>query len=401
MKFCMECGTQLPQRARFCSNCGLQLTDEPAVVWAPASDEDVPELHEPPVPAAPPEQHFESTLPPPPIATPVVEREREPVAESEREPDRFVARAPEPEIPPPVPHVREPYAREPFAASWVLPWEEENRDDLVPPPAAAYAPETEDVEAVPTPVSPYADEPPHDPDAPPPMPLSDDLRAFLRDDHPPPYGDGIEIPNAPPEAPAPPPPPGRQNWIMRHKLVAATTAVVSAVIIAAALNSASDTPSRTQSPFATQSPSSAQSPSAASPGVQGSAPPGAADQVVGIGNGATINGLSATVTSAIFQQSIDEMHLDGYILADVAYANSSGQSKPFNSLDWKIRPSTGTATASESIGADGYLTSGDIADGGSVTGRLAFKVGAQKGEFQIIWKPDAVDPGRGIWTVTI
>ena len=71
MKFCMECGTELPQRAKFCSNCGLQLTDEPAVTWAEDPDDDVPELHEPPVPAAPPEQHF--APPEPPAPAPVIE----------------------------------------------------------------------------------------------------------------------------------------------------------------------------------------------------------------------------------------------------------------------------------------------------------------------------------------
>lgn len=392
MKYCMECGTQLPQRAKFCSSCGLSQSGDAPVVW---SDEAaVPELHEPPVPAppmSPPVTPQIAALPPEPRSEPAFDDVRDDDLGAEPEP---FAPPPPPSFvdPPPVPvasHAfREPFSSptdEPLAATSVLPWEQEGRDDLVPPPASAYPDEDAPIDLEPPPTA------------------AASLAAYVDEQRPPSFwGDGFETPNEPPQFVSEPPPFAseppmqpvkRQNWIMRHKLVAATTAVVSAVIIAAAVNSTGD-PGTATSP--TPSASVAQT-----PGLQPSVAPGSADQQVAIGQSATVGGVSATVTAANFQQSLDETRADGYLVVDVTYANMSGQAKQFNSLDWKARSPTGNTIGSEQVGTDGQLTSGELTDGGTVAGKVTFKVGAEKGDFKVIWKPDAVDPARGVWTTPV
>ncbi len=399
MKYCMECGTELPQRANFCSNCGLQLTGQAAVSWDDEDDqlpEHVPELHTPPVPARPIEPAASPPPPTPPVAPVAAAPLPEPDADSDplRDPpapptfESIAPVAPRSSGPPvPVaPHAfREPYVHgqeetpatdEPVSLSSALPWETEDRDDLVPPPASAYA----DADA-------SVDEPPPDLDQPPRGPVPP-FESYVVEEPAPPIGDGIDVPNAPPTPSTTIPGPQRakqQNWIMRHKLVAATTAVVSAVVIAAAVNSTGNTPttSTTQSP-----------------GIQLSNAP-SLDQEVDVGQAATIGGVQATVTSANFQPTLDESHVEGYLVVDVGYANTSGQNTPYNSLDWKIQSPSGTTTGSESVGTDGQLASGDLADGATVSGKIAFAVGTQKGEFSIVWKPDPVDPARGVWKVPV
>jgi len=265
--------------------------------------------------------------------------------------------------------------------SSALPWESVEEVDPVPPPPSAYAEEPPPLDL----------EPPPPPPPPPFAPAAPSYESYVVEEPAPPFADGIDVPNAPPELATVAPAhviTKRPNWIMRHKLVAATTAVVSAVIVAAAVNSTGDPGTPTLAPTS-------------SAGIQLSPSGGSTDQEVPVGTAATIGGMQATVTAANFQQTLDENRIDGYLVVDVAYANTSGQNKPYNSLDWKLRSPSGTTTGSEAGGMDGQLAAGDLAAGGTVAGKLAFKVGAEKGEFAILWKPDPVDPSQGVWKAPV
>ena len=194
----------------------------------------------------------------------------------------------------------------------------------------------EEVDPVPPPASAYAEEPPPpldlEPPPPPFAPAAPTYESYVVEEPAPPFADGIDVPNVPPELATVAPAvviTKRPNWIMRHKLVAATTAVVSAVIVAAAVNSTGDPGTPTIAP--TSSAGIQLSPSGG----------GSTDQEVPVGTAATIGGMQATVTAANFQQTLDENRIDGYLVVDVAYANTAGQNKPYNSLDWKIRSPTG------------------------------------------------------------
>ena len=40
-------------------------------------------------------------------------------------------------------------------------------------------------------------------------------------------------------------------------------------------------------------------------------------------------------------------------------------------------------------------------ENGTVSGKVVFEVGSTKGDFFIIYKPDAFDAARGLWKVTV
>lgn len=42
----------------------------------------------------------------------------------------------------------------------------------------------------------------------------------------------------------------------------------------------------------------------------------------------------------------------------------------------------------------------NIVKGGKVSGKVVFEVGATKGDFYVIYKPDPFDAARGIWKTT-
>jgi hypothetical protein len=402
MKFCMECGTELPERAKFCFNCGLQLTDQPAASW-----DDEPAVSQP----------VDTALP---IASPMPE----PAYQAER------PRTYEPPVPVASHAFREPYVppepavplEETAAFTSLLPWDTEERDDLVPPPASAYADDLLAEDVVPPPASPYTDLPlaEDDPYIAPPPPPPPRYESYVVDEPAPPFADGYDVPNIPPDpltlTPTPAGPQKQQNWFVRHKLVTATAIVLGAVIIAAAVNSNNDDPPAT-------SPATSIGDAASSiPGLvpaptflPAATPPGAdtaplssgrpnarpTDQERPLGAAASIDGLDATVMSAGFQQSVAADQTEGYVVADVSYANRSGQTKPYNSLDWKLQTPAGTTADIEFAGSDGQLSSGELAADGTVAGKITFKVGAEKGDFYILWTPEGLGAERGVWKVTI
>ncbi len=128
------------------------------------------------------------------------------------------------------------------------------------------------------------------------------------------------------------------------------------------------------------------------------------DQERNTGESAAIDGLEGTVKTASFQQSLSDFEDAGYLVADVAYANHSGGTKPYNILDWKLQRPNGTVEntwQSGSAFAGEQIGSGDLVSGGNLDGKVIFKVGDQKGDFYVIWKPGAFDAARGVWKVTL
>lgn len=124
------------------------------------------------------------------------------------------------------------------------------------------------------------------------------------------------------------------------------------------------------------------------------------DQEVAIGQNVRLSGYTATVMAAKFQPTISQFEEDGYLVADVTVANRDDRAQPYNVFDWKLQTPNGqvidpTITSQEQLG------SGDLVKGGSVSGKVVWEIGAGKGEFIIIYKPDAFDAARGIWKVTV
>lgn len=87
-------------------------------------------------------------------------------------------------------------------------------------------------------------------------------------------------------------------------------------------------------------------------------------------------------------------------MADVIVANRDDSAQPYNVFDWKLQTPNGQVI-DPTFTSEKQLGSGDLVRGGSASGKVIWEVGAAKGEFFIIYKPDAFDAARGIWRVTV
>lgn len=125
------------------------------------------------------------------------------------------------------------------------------------------------------------------------------------------------------------------------------------------------------------------------------------DQEVAIGETARVAGYEATVTSAEFQPELNDFETDGYIVANVRIVNTDDKAQPYNYFDWRVQTPNGQVIDPTFSTIDGQLDSGDLVQGGNVTGKVVFEVGETKGDFFLIYKPNAFDAARGLWKVTV
>jgi hypothetical protein len=125
------------------------------------------------------------------------------------------------------------------------------------------------------------------------------------------------------------------------------------------------------------------------------------DQNVAIGEEVRLSGYTTTVSSATFQPEISDFEKDGYIVADVTIANRDDKAQSFNYFDFKLQTPGGQVIDPDFTSMDGLLESGDLIKGGTASGKVVWKVGAAKGDFIVIYKPDPFDAARGLWKVTI
>lgn len=124
------------------------------------------------------------------------------------------------------------------------------------------------------------------------------------------------------------------------------------------------------------------------------------DQERNIGDSAKLSGYTATVTAAGFQQTISDFEDEGYVVVEVTIENRDDSAQPYNLFDWRLQTPNGQVIDPGFTTAD-TLESGDLVGGGSVSGKVVFEVGDTKGDYYIIYKPDAFDAARGIWSVTV
>lgn len=119
-----------------------------------------------------------------------------------------------------------------------------------------------------------------------------------------------------------------------------------------------------------------------------------------IGKAVEFSGYTTTVTAAGFRQSFDDFQTDGYLVADVTIENRDTRAQPYNTYDWRLQTPTGQVIDPGFVVMDGALSSGDLVQGGKVSGKVPFEVGSVKGDYYLIYKPD-FGSTRGIWKVTL
>lgn len=124
------------------------------------------------------------------------------------------------------------------------------------------------------------------------------------------------------------------------------------------------------------------------------------DKEAALGQSVELSGYTATVGKAVFQQSLSQFETRGYVVADVAVANRDNRAQPYNVFDWKLQTPNGQVIDPTFSPSVQQLGSGDLVQGGNVAGKVAFEVGAAKGQYVVIYKPDPFDAARGLWRIS-
>ena len=125
------------------------------------------------------------------------------------------------------------------------------------------------------------------------------------------------------------------------------------------------------------------------------------DQNVAVGDSVELSGYTATVEAAGFVEQLSELETEGYLVVEVNVFNRDEEAQPFNLLDWRLQTPNGQILDPTFSSAEGTLSAGDLIEGGEVSGKVIFEIGAATGDFFVIYKPDPFDAARGLWKVTV
>lgn len=124
------------------------------------------------------------------------------------------------------------------------------------------------------------------------------------------------------------------------------------------------------------------------------------DKERNVGQSADLSGYTVTVTAAAFEQEVSQFESDGYLVADVKLLNRDDEAQSYNLFEWKLLTPGGqiidpSFTTNESLG------SGDLVQGGTISGQLTWEVGNQKGDYYLIYDPSDLGTDRGVWQVKL
>jgi len=119
-----------------------------------------------------------------------------------------------------------------------------------------------------------------------------------------------------------------------------------------------------------------------------------------VGQGADIAGLTGTVVAAAFRPALSHYEDDGFLVVDVGLKNTGARPRPYHFLSWRLQTPVGAIV-------DPILTSlrdldhGDLDPGEEISGPVVFPIGAETGDFKVVYKPLSDDPASGVWTVGV
>lgn len=125
------------------------------------------------------------------------------------------------------------------------------------------------------------------------------------------------------------------------------------------------------------------------------------DQEREIGGSVTLDGVEATVTEARYEQSLSTFQTDGYVVAFVDLENVSDETQRYSYTNWRLQTPGGQVLDGSFSTRDDALEGGDLVAGGTASGEVTFEVGDERGQFYVIWKPNAFSAARGVWGATI
>lgn len=116
---------------------------------------------------------------------------------------------------------------------------------------------------------------------------------------------------------------------------------------------------------------------------------------------ATVNGLKMTITNVEYKTSLGEYEdaKEGktYLIASVNLENTSSDTKPFSSYDFRVQTTSGQVLDTAlTFSITDTLDTADLVAGGKASGKVVFEVPIEDGHQYIIWKPNYFDGARAV-----
>jgi hypothetical protein len=85
------------------------------------------------------------------------------------------------------------------------------------------------------------------------------------------------------------------------------------------------------------------------------------------------------------------------LCSDVTIRNGSDESKDYNVFDFKIQTPGGDVSSTSSAGIGSTLASGTLVAGGTKSGKVCRDDATEKGQYVLIYKPNAFMDDRAVW----
>jgi hypothetical protein len=108
----------------------------------------------------------------------------------------------------------------------------------------------------------------------------------------------------------------------------------------------------------------------------------------------TLQGLTVTAASL---KNTDNGFGSKSLCSEISLKNDSGESQDYNALNFKIQNPSGDVSSTSSMGLGSTLNSGTLVAGGTKTGTICRDNATEKGQYVVIYKPNAFMDDRAIW----
>jgi hypothetical protein len=108
----------------------------------------------------------------------------------------------------------------------------------------------------------------------------------------------------------------------------------------------------------------------------------------------TLQGLTVTATPL---KSTDNGIGGKSLCSEISLKNNSDESKDYNVFDFKIQTPSGDVSSMSSAGIGSSLNSGTLVAGGTKSGKVCRDDATEKGQYVVIYKPNAFLDDRAVW----
>lgn len=125
------------------------------------------------------------------------------------------------------------------------------------------------------------------------------------------------------------------------------------------------------------------------------------DKTAAVGEAVELSGFTTTLENAGFVPEVSEFEQAGYLLAEVTVVNRDATDQTYTLFDWKLQTPDGAVIEPTYLSTTEQLGSGQLGKGEKATGKVAWEIGATRGDFFVIYKPDIYNSDRGIWKVKV